>query len=84
MSDSKTEYVILKKSIWSSFAEDFFIFGCLAATVWFNVNYCGNSYFLDAIILWGFVVACSTVTKIYSCRFYTKESAIKHIQGLPE
>lgn len=82
MSDVKTEYLIIKRNVLCSILEDVVTFGMLGGTVWFNQTYCGASWFLNALILWGFIMMVVSYPKIYYSRFYNLDSAIKHLESL--
>lgn len=70
--------VYFRESFVQSFFADVTTFGFLCVTVWFNQNYCGGSYFLNAIILVMFIIFLNR--KIKNSEFTSFDEAIKKLQ----
>jgi hypothetical protein len=56
MSVKRRVVYLPREPLWESIAKDSYTFGVIAASVWFNENYCGGCWLMNAIILFGLIV----------------------------
>ena len=77
MKEEKTKVIILHETVFQSFLNDFYTFGFIAITSWFNYNFIGGSKFVNVIILIMFMLFI--FQKSVAKKFTSKEEAIKYL-----
>lgn len=81
MDDNKKPiFILVKENLWQSICSDMFTFGSMASTVWFNQNFCGGSYFLNALILAVLLTIMFSRAGSKTKKFYSVKDAICFLQ----
>lgn len=78
--NKKPVVILLREGFWNSLICDTYTFGCLAALFWFNHSFIGGSHFVNAIILFCWMMFLFSRAARFRHEFYDKESAIKAIR----
>ena len=74
------EIIIFKESLLQSILSDIFTFAVIVFGVWFNVHYCGNSYFLNGVLLCCWLIAVFSKANSKAKKFYSPKDAIAYLE----
>ena len=76
------QYIILKENLTQSIIADIGTFSFLCSSVWFNYNFIGGSYFLNAVILIMFLLFIIAKFNSKKYTFHSKKEAVGFINSL--
>ncbi len=79
MNKNTPQIYLYHESFLQSFLKDCITFGFLCGSTWFNYNFCGNSYFMNGIILVMFMLFLWAKEKGEG-KFNSKEELITYLQ----
>ncbi len=83
MNESKKEVVLIREGgLVASIISDSYTFGMLVGSVWFNQKYCGESYFLNAVILVMFMIFLAGRISEKKRVFTSIDVAVEHLNSL--
>ena len=73
------EIIYFRESLFQSILADSFSYGILFGGVWFNYRFCGDSHFLNIVILLLFFLLLFAKGKSKQYEFTSRKSLLEHL-----